>query len=54
MDDCQPVALRASARNVSIAAIDSRLVSSSVERRRLNGAELLYQITDRCKRHGQR
>jgi hypothetical protein len=38
MDDCQPVALQASARYVSIAAVDSRLVSSSVERRRLNGA----------------
>src|SRR5262245_14550451 len=32
MDDCQPGALRASARNVSIAAADSRLVSSIVER----------------------
>src|SRR6266403_1354431 len=49
MDDCQPVALRASARYVSIAAVDSRLVSSSVERRRLNGASLLHQITDRRK-----
>jgi len=46
MDDYQPVALRASARYVSIAAVDSRLVSSSVERRRLNGARLLPQIID--------
>jgi len=46
MDDCQPVALRASARCVSIAAVDSRLVSSSVERRRLNGAGPLHQIID--------
>ena len=49
MDDCQPVALRASARYVSIAAVDSRLVSSSVERRRLNGASLLHQIIGRRK-----
>jgi len=46
MDDCQPVALRASARYVSIAAVDSRLVSSSVERRRLNRVNLLPQIID--------
>jgi hypothetical protein len=46
MDDGQPVALRASARHVSIAAVDSRLVSSSVERRRLNGASFLHLIID--------
>src|SRR5262245_13054137 len=40
MDDLQPVALRASARYVSIAAVVSRLVSSLVELRRLNGASL--------------
>jgi hypothetical protein len=34
---------------VSIAAEVSRLVSSSVERRRLNGANLLHQIIDRRK-----
>jgi hypothetical protein len=36
MDDYQPDALQASARYVSIAAVVSRLVSSSVERQRLN------------------
>jgi hypothetical protein len=49
MDDCQPVALRASALNVSIAVEVSQLVSSSVERRRLNRANLLHQIIDRRK-----
>jgi hypothetical protein len=48
MDDCQPVALRASARFVSIAAVDSRLVSSSVERRGLIGKPL-HQTTDQRK-----
>jgi hypothetical protein len=49
MDDCQPVALRASARYVSIAAVGSRRVSSSVKRCPLNGARLLHQITDQRK-----
>jgi predicted N-acetyltransferase YhbS len=49
MDDYQPDTLRASARNVSIAADISRLVSSSVERCRLNGGNLLHQIIDRRK-----
>jgi hypothetical protein len=34
---------------VSIAAVVPRLVSSSVERRRLNGANLLHQIINRRK-----
>jgi hypothetical protein len=34
---------------VSIAALDSRLVSSSVERRWLNGASFLHLIIDRGK-----
>jgi hypothetical protein len=49
MDGCQPIALRASARYVSIAAVDSRLVSSSVERLGLNGAGLLHQNIYRRK-----
>jgi hypothetical protein len=49
MDYCQPSALRAPARNVSIAVEVSRLVSSSVERRWLKGTNLLHRIIDRRK-----
>jgi hypothetical protein len=49
MGKCQPVALRASARNVSIAADDPRLVSSSVERGRLNEVSFLQLIMGRRK-----
>jgi hypothetical protein len=49
MDEVQPVALRASARHVSIAAVDSRLVSSRVGTSSVDWGGFLHPITDRRK-----